>query len=65
MPVRVGTPNDIYGIADVLRDPAYATVVGLLLWGTKHDGKSQWKSGMFGGLTQMVTQFKKLFSKPS
>jgi len=65
MPVRVGAPTDVYGIADVLRDPAYATAVGLLLWGTKHDGKGQWKSGMFGGLIQMVTQFRKLFSKPS
>jgi cell division protein FtsA len=63
MPVRVGTPSDIYGIADVLRDPAYATAVGLLLWGTKHEGKKQWKSGMFGGaLTQMVSQLRKLFS---
>jgi cell division protein FtsA len=63
MPVRVGTPNDVYGIADVLRDPAYATAVGLLLWGTKHEGKKQWKSGMFGGaLTQMVSQLRKLFS---
>jgi cell division protein FtsA len=67
MPVRIGTPNDIYGIADVLRDPAYATAVGLLLWGTKHQGKKQFKTsnGMFGGLTQMVTQFRNLFSKPT
>jgi cell division protein FtsA len=62
MPVRVGAPTDVYGISDVLRDPAYATAVGLLLWGTKHDGKRQWKSGLFGGaLTQMVTQLRKLF----
>ena len=61
MPVRIGTPNDVYGIADVLRDPAYSTAVGLLLWGTKHDGKKQWKSGPFSGLTQLATQLKKLF----
>ncbi|MGD0795262.1 MAG: cell division protein FtsA [Dehalococcoidales bacterium] len=63
MPVRVGAPTDVYGIADILRDPAYSTAVGLLLWGSKHEGKKQWKSGMFGGaLTQMVTQLRKLFS---
>ena len=62
MPVRVGAPTDVYGIADILRDPAYSTAVGLLLWGSKHEGKKQWKSGMFGGaLTQMVTQLRKLF----
>ena len=38
LPVRVGIPTNIYGIADALRDPAYATSVGLLLWGAKHRG---------------------------
>ncbi len=32
MPVRVGSPFNLYGIADSLCDPAYATAVGLLLW---------------------------------
>src|SRR4030043_305846 len=31
MPVRVGAPTDVYGIADVLRDPAYSTAVGPLV----------------------------------
>jgi cell division protein FtsA len=55
---------DVYGIADVLRDPAYATSVGLLLWGAKHNGKKQWKSGgFFSGLTSLATQLKKLFGR--
>jgi len=62
LPVRVGAPNDVYGIADVLRNPAYATSVGLLLWGTKHDGRKNWKSGLFGGaIKRMAFQLKKLF----
>jgi cell division protein FtsA len=62
IPVRVGAPNDVYGIADVLRDPAYATSVGLLLWGTKHDGKKRWKSGIFGGaIHRLAFQIGKLF----
>ena len=32
LPVRLGTPFNLYGIADSLCDPAYATAVGLLLW---------------------------------
>ena len=35
MPVRVGAPLNVYGMSDQLNNPAYATVVGLLLWGTK------------------------------
>jgi cell division protein FtsA len=62
LPVRVGIPTDVYGIADLLRDPAYATSVGLLLWGTKHDGKKNWTSGLFGGaLRHLAFQLKKLF----
>lgn len=38
LPVRVGAPRDIHGLTDSLYDPAYATSVGLLLWGTRHDG---------------------------
>jgi cell division protein FtsA len=62
LPVRVGIPTDIYGIADVLRDPAYATSVGLLLWGTKHDGKKKWKAGIFGAaLNRLAFQLRKMF----
>jgi len=37
-PVRVGAPQDVYGLADILYDPAYATSVGLLKWGAKKAG---------------------------
>jgi cell division protein FtsA len=36
MPVRLGTPHDLQGLTDVLESPAYATAVGLLLWGRRH-----------------------------
>lgn len=62
LPVRVGIPTDIYGISDVLRNPAYATSVGLLLWGTKHEGGKSWKTGIFGGtLNRLALQLRKLF----
>lgn len=35
LPVRVGKPHDMQGLTDVLEDPAYATAVGLLLWGQR------------------------------
>lgn len=35
LPVRIGVPKDVYGLADVLYDPAYSTTVGLLMWGAR------------------------------
>jgi cell division protein FtsA len=37
LPVRVGRPHDLQGLTDVLESPAYATSVGLLLWGMRHE----------------------------
>jgi cell division protein FtsA len=62
LPVRVGLPKNIYGIADALHDPAYATSVGLLLWGAKYKGKRTWQGGGFGsGLRRFVSRFFNLF----
>jgi cell division protein FtsA len=62
LPVRVGSPTEISGIADVLRDPAYATSVGLLLWGSKHEGQRTWKSGFFGNaLNRLASRLTRLF----
>lgn len=35
-PVRIGTPQEMSGLTNVVRGPAYATSVGLLLWGLRH-----------------------------
>ncbi len=36
LPVRVGMPRGMFGLTDVLHDPAYATSVGLLCWAANH-----------------------------
>jgi len=62
LPVRVGTPTNVSGIVDALRDPAYATSVGLLLWGAKNRGRRNWKSRSFGGgLKRLVFRLRDLF----
>ena len=33
MPVRLGSPYDVSGLADIVSDPAYSTGVGLILYG--------------------------------
>jgi len=62
LPVRVGVPRGVYGIADNLNDPAYATGVGLLLWGNRYHGAQTWKGGGFGdGLRRMMYRLRNLF----
>ncbi|MDP7525009.1 MAG: cell division protein FtsA, partial [Dehalococcoidales bacterium] len=62
LPVRVGSPTSINGISDVLRDPAYATSVGLLIWGAKHEGASSGKSNkVVGDIRRLVFRIRSLF----
>ena len=44
MPVRIGMPQTVKGLADIVRNPIYATGVGLLLYGMRqqrHQERSQ------------------------
>jgi cell division protein FtsA len=62
-PVRVGVPSNMGGIGDVLEDPAYATSVGLVLWGAKHQSKSVIKPrGFTANIFKLAAQLKKLFN---
>ncbi|CAG0935086.1 Cell division protein FtsA [Thermoflexales bacterium] len=38
LPVRIGTPQNLLGLTDAIDSPAYATSVGLLLWGRDQAG---------------------------
>ena len=63
LPVRVGAPEGVYGIADVLPDPAFATGVGLLLWGSrKHSSDRYWKNsrGVGESLRNLAIRMRKL-----
>jgi cell division protein FtsA len=61
MPVRLGTPQYISGLVDVVRNPIFATGVGLLLFG--HQNRSnrslnmQWGRGIRGVLGRMKSWF--------
>jgi cell division protein FtsA len=64
MPVRVGAPLSVYGINDQLKDPAYATAVGLLLWGIKPKSNVGAKQKLFGdGLVNLMSRIRGLFTK--
>ena len=63
IPVRKGQPlgASIYGITDVLNNPAYATTTGLVLWQARNKEKSSWQVKRGGVLGGFVSLFKKLF----
>ena len=41
LPVRIGRAHDIGGLTDSVSSPAYATAVGLLLWGTRYSASGR------------------------
>ena len=62
LPVRVGVPTGVYGITDILPDPAYATSVGLALWGSKkHTGEESWQNrGFSDTLKRFVIRMRRI-----
>ena len=66
--VRVGVPSSITGIADTLHDPACATGVGLLFWGTDHVSEDAWIPELNPGILETLrnglsSAKKKLFAR--
>ena len=61
MPVRLGTPQYVAGLVDVVRNPIYATGVGLLLFGNQNRAQrsmeAQFGRGMRGVLGRMKSWF--------
>jgi len=55
LPVRIGKPNGVSGLADVVASPAHATAVGLVRYGMAQSGGSagatrrQKREGSLGG----------------
>ena len=60
MPVRLGMPQNITGLVDVVRNPIYSTGVGLLLSGLKQrqDNFASWRKSKFWGRIQLWFQEK-------
>lgn len=57
MPVRLGMPQGVTGLVDVVRNPIYATGVGLLLFGQLNRGAGMREintSGSFKGVMQRM-----------
>lgn len=58
LPVQIGFPSESNGIVDKIDDPAYATVIGLLLLGSQFEGRSYSFSNIqMGKIWESVKRF--------
>ena len=60
LPTRIGPPRDLQGLVDALSSPAYATGVGLLLWGLREEATRVPSEGPIG-LWQRIVQWLRAF----
>ncbi len=56
LPVQIGFPTEVDGVVDKIDDPAYATAIGLVSWGSKYEGHSYRISSI--NLKKVVTSAK-------
>lgn len=61
VPVRIGEPNNIGGLKDIVKNPAYATGVGLVIFGSNATCKMDFKETETRGLNTILTRMKQWF----
>jgi len=61
MPVRLGVPQYVTGLVDVVRNPIYATGVGLLLFGYQNRDQRVLEAGLGKGLRSVWDRMKGWF----
>ncbi len=61
MPVRIGMPQHVTGLSDVVKNPIYSTGVGLLLYGRKHIGENLPPVGVGKGFRNVFERMKSWF----
>ena len=62
LPVQIGFPRDIGGVVDKVDDPSFATAVGLVIWGSKFEGRGYFFSlASFGKVFSSLGKFFKKF----
>ncbi len=61
MPVRLGLPQGVSGLVDVVRNPIYATGVGLLLFGQHNRGPGMSELNAPGGMKTVMQRMKSWF----
>ncbi|MET1254043.1 cell division protein FtsA [Aliikangiella maris] len=62
MPVRLGLPQGVHGLVDVVRNPIHATGVGLLLYGQQQNIQRNSFDERSSGLNGLMKRMKQWFS---
>ncbi len=59
MPVRIGVPQDLVGLSEMIKDSRYATGVGLILFSHNHHGslEQELDSGRVSGICSRIKQW--------
>jgi cell division protein FtsA len=58
LPVRLGMPAGVTGLADVVKSPRYATGVGLVRYGARHSSANEFKRGSENVFNNVVSKMK-------
>ena len=61
MPVRLGVPQFVTGLVEVVRNPIHATGVGLLLYGMENHARSQTRTPLSGGVSDVFQRMRAWF----
>lgn len=61
MPVRLGVPQIVDGLSEVVRNPIHATGVGLLLYGRENVARQTGEAPMGGGAREILNRMKAWF----
>jgi len=61
LPARIGTPMHVGGLTDTIKNPAYATAVGLVLFGASGDSgahaKEMDRKGIWSRMTSWLSEY--------
>jgi cell division protein FtsA len=61
--VRIGYPNSVGGLSEIVKSPTYATAVGLALYGRNHESDTNYKKGNKSRFTKMTQSMKNWFEE--
>ncbi|MEN8211707.1 MAG: cell division protein FtsA [Thermodesulfobacteriota bacterium] len=63
VPVRIGEPNKIGGLKDIVKNPAYATGVGLVIFGSTASNQTEFKDAQVKGFSGILNRMKQWFKE--
>jgi len=61
VPVRIGEPHQIGGLKDVVKNPSFATGVGLVIYGMKNSSNNEIKKVNDTNFSNILTRMKQWF----